>query len=99
MGENAGRAKRKAIPQGMSRTKIHAMRTMAEERGLMSGRTTVVRGRMPESLVEQAKRNTGIKSDTELIRLGLATLVCEDNYGEWLMAHYGTVPPDIDLEY
>lgn len=23
----------------------------------------------------------------------------QDSYGAWLMLHYGSVPPDIDLEY
>jgi len=95
----AKKAKKRPSPVGMSRRKMFAMRTMAEERGLLEGKTHVMRGRMPETLISAAKKNTGIKSDTELIKLGLATLALQDNYGEWLMSHSGTIPADIDLEY
>jgi hypothetical protein len=83
----------------MSRTKILAMRAMAVEQGLLKGKTRTVRGRMPETLVQRARKNTGIESDTELIRLGLETLANQDNYGAWLISQRGTIPPDIDLEY
>jgi hypothetical protein len=78
---------------------MHAMRTMAEEQGLLKGKTQMLRGRMPETLVQAARKNTGIESDTELIRLGLETLANQDNYGAWLLSQRGTIPPDIDLEY
>jgi hypothetical protein len=99
MPVNAGKRKRAPMPRGMSRLKMHAMRTMAEEKGLLNGKTQMLRGRMPETLVRAARKNTGIESDTELIRLGLETLANQDNYGTWLMSHYGTIPPDVDLEY
>jgi hypothetical protein len=96
---SASKTKRGPSPAGMSRRKMFAMRSMAQERGLLDGKTHVVRGRMPEGLVSAAKRNTGIESDTELIKLGLATLALEDNYAEWLISRSGTIPADIDLEY
>jgi hypothetical protein len=72
---------------------------MSEEKGMLKGKTQMLRGRMPETLVRAAKKNTGIESDTELIRLGLETLANQDNYGAWLISQRGTIPPDIDLEY
>ena len=93
------KAKRREVPRGMSRRKIRDMHTMAAEQGLLQGETEVVRGRMPKTLVSAAKKNTGIKSQTELIRLGLETLANQDNYGAWLISQSGTVSPDIDLEY
>jgi hypothetical protein len=92
-------AKPREIPRGMSRRKIRDMQTMAAEQGLLHGKTEVVRGRMPGTLVSAAKKNTGIKSQTELLKLGLAMLALEDNYGAWLISHYGTISPDVDLEY
>jgi hypothetical protein len=83
----------------MSRRKLFAMRGMAEECGLLQGRTHMLRGRMPEGLISAAKKNTGIDSDTELIKLGLTALALEDNYAEWLVSRSGTIPADIDLEY
>jgi hypothetical protein len=74
--------------------------SIAEEQGLLrGGRTLTVRGRMPSSLVEQAKKKTGIQSDSKLIEVALANLVVADDYGEWLLAQRGTVSKDLDLEF
>ncbi len=93
------KAKRREVPRGMSRRKIRDMHTMAAEQGLLQGETEVVRGRMPKTLVSAAKKNTGIKSQTELVRLGLETLANQDNYGEWLISRRGSLPADLDFEY
>ncbi|MFY9747363.1 MAG: hypothetical protein WA891_18665 [Acidobacteriaceae bacterium] len=99
MPETTKKVSRRESPRGMSRRKIYAMQTMAAEQGLLNGKTEVVRGRMPQTLLAAAKKNTGIRSQTELLKLGLATLALQENYGAWLMSHYGTIPPDVDLEY
>jgi hypothetical protein len=71
---------------------------LATERGLLSGpRTQVVRGRMPADLVAEAKRNSGIASDSQLLEVALANIALEDNFWEWMRAHRGTISPDIDL--
>jgi hypothetical protein len=93
------KAKRREVPRGMSRRKMRDMHTMAAEQNLLQGETEVVRGRMPKTLVAAAKKNTGIKSQTELIRLGLETLASQDNYGEWLISRRGSLPADLDFEY
>ena len=47
--------------------------SIAKQQGLLSGgRTLVVRGRMPSALVEQAKKKSGIQSDSKLIEAALA---------------------------
>ena len=70
----------------------------AREAGLLAGaKTVVLRGRMPPALVKRAKQKTGIASDTELLRAALAHLVASDDYADWLIAHRGAVPADIDL--
>ena len=74
--------------------------SIAEQQGLLGGgRTLTARGRMPSLLVEQAKRKTGIQSDSKLIEAALANLVVADDYGEWLLAQRGTVSKDLDLEF
>jgi len=74
--------------------------SIAEQQGLLSGgRTLTVRGRMPSLLVEQAKKKTGIRSDSRLIEAALANIVVADDYGEWLIAQRGTVGKDLDLEF
>jgi hypothetical protein len=73
---------------------------VAQEKGLLSGsRTKMLRGRMPEALVEKAKRQTGIESDTDLIEVALANLAVADEFPDWLLKHRGTVNQDVDLEF
>lgn len=73
---------------------------IADEAGLFKGaRTKVVRGRMPEALVNKAKARTGIKSDTDLLEVALANLAVADDFPEWLLSQKGTVNKDLDLEF
>jgi hypothetical protein len=95
----------KASRNGHSRSKVGSQKfrdvlAMAGQEGLLhGGRTKIVRGRMPEALVAEAKKRSGIKSDTDLIQLALANIAMSDNYGEWLLSQRGTIDPEIDLEY
>jgi len=76
------------------------MLSLAATKGLLAGaRTRMVRGRRPVELVAQAKRRTGIASDTKLLEAALASLALADEYAEWLLAHRGTIPPELDLEF
>lgn len=80
--------------------KFRDVLVMAEQEGLLhGGRTKIIRGRMTEALVSEAKKRAGIKSDTALIELALANIAMSDNYGEWLLSQSGTIDPEIDLEY
>jgi len=73
---------------------------IAEREGLLRGeRTKVVRGRMPEALVSEAKKRTGIKSDTDLIELALANIAVADDYAEWLLSRRGSVDSGVQLEF
>ncbi len=95
------------IPQSSKRPKQAARSrqldealTIAGQQGLLSGgRTLTVRGRMPSLLVEQAKKKTGIQSDSKLIEAALANIVVADDYADWLLAQRGTVSKDLDLEF
>jgi hypothetical protein len=53
---------------------------------------------MPEALVARAKARTGVKSDTALIELALASLAVADDYPEWLLSQRASVSQEIDLE-
>jgi hypothetical protein len=53
---------------------------------------------MPSALVAQAKKKTGIQSDSKLIEAALANIAVADDYGEWLLSRPGTVSRDVDLE-
>ena len=59
----------------------------------------MIRGRMPEELVAQAKRRTGITSDSKLLEAALAYIAVADDYAEWLISQRGTVDPALDLEF
>jgi hypothetical protein len=81
-------------------SKFKEVLVMAEREGLLAGgRTQVVRGRMPEALVSQAKKRTGIKSDTDLIEIALANIAVGDDYADWLLSQRGTIDPEVDLEF
>ena len=73
---------------------------IADAYGLLKGsRTAVVRGRMPAPLVAQAKKRTGIRSDSKLLEAALATIAVADDYGEWLISQRNTIGQDLDLEF
>src|SRR6202167_5663012 len=88
------------LKPAVRRSRLDDALSIAEQQGLLSGgRTLTVRGRMPSLLVEQAKKKTGIQSDSKLIEAALANLVVADEYGDWLLAQRGTVSKDLDLEF
>ena len=80
--------------------KLREVMVIAEEQGLLRGaRNQLVRGRMPKALVAQAKKRTGVVSDTDLIELALANIAVADDYADWLLARRGTIDRDADLEF
>jgi hypothetical protein len=80
--------------------KLREVMLIAEEQGLLRGeRDQVVRGRMPKALVAQAKKRTGVVSDTDLIELALANIAVADDYAEWLLARRGAIDQEADLEF
>ena len=93
---NRGRSRRSYFHQ----SNFNEVLVMAEREGLLDGgRTQVVRGRMPEALVTQAKKRTGIQSDTDLIEIALANIAVGDDYADWLLSQRGTIDPEVDLEF
>jgi hypothetical protein len=79
---------------------LHSALSIAHEKGLLKGRRTrIIRGRMPEELVVEAKRKTGITSDSKLLETALANIVVADDYAEWLFSQRGTIDPALDLEF
>lgn len=99
IGFQVSRGSKRARPAASS-SRIDDALSIAGQQGLLSGgRTLTVRGRMPSLLVEQAKRKTGIQSDSKLIEAALANIVVAYEYGDWLLAQRGTVSKDLDLEF
>src|ERR1700732_2044546 len=82
----------KQLKPAVSSRRLGDALSIAEQQGLLSGgRTLTVRGRMPSLLVQQAKKKTGIQSDSKLIEAALANIAVADEYADWLLAQRGTV--------
>jgi hypothetical protein len=93
-------AKTIPAPVAAENSGMQDLLSLAKARGLLAGgRTLIVRGRMPVELVAQAKRRTGITSDSKLLEAALASIALSDDYAEWLLAQRGTVSPELDLEF
>jgi hypothetical protein len=60
---------------------------------------TSITGRVRQSLIEAAKANAGVSSDSELVEYALARLALEDDFGAKLVALKGSLPPDFDLGF
>jgi hypothetical protein len=71
----------------------------AERSGLLGEKTARISGRVSPALIAEAKRRTGIESDTELIEFALANLALEDNFAEAFEAAHGKIDPDLKLGY
>jgi len=71
----------------------------AKASGLLDEKGSRITGRVSRALVEQAKRRTGVKENTRLIELALASLALEDNFAEAFKSVKGAVAPDIKLGF
>lgn len=67
--------------------------------GLLTSKETRVAGRVSPELVDRAKQQTGITSDTELVTFALANVALEDNFAEVFRKLKGRVNPALDLGY
>jgi hypothetical protein len=83
----------------VSKARFEAVMRAAEQSGLLSGKSGRIGGRVSPALVEQAKRQTGIETDTDLIAFALATIALEDSFAEMFMASRGKVDPDLKLGF
>lgn len=97
VSRHAGKRTRQSTSGGR---KFDDILMLAERGGLLRGeRTKIVRGRMPEALVSEAKKRTGVKSDTDLIEVALANIAVADDYAEWLLSRRGMVGAEVQLDF
>lgn len=80
-------------------TPFQSVMEAAQRCGLLEDKSSRISGRVSAALIEEAKRRTGITSDTDLIEFALASLALEDNFAEAFKAARGTVDPDLKLGY
>jgi hypothetical protein len=94
-GEERNGAERAGLASGRRRAVLSA----ASHAGLLAGESGRIGARVRKTLVQAAKAQTGIASDTELLEYALATVALEDHFAETLLALEGSVPRDLDLEF
>jgi len=75
-----------------------AVLAQARALGLLGeAKSARIAGRVSAKLVAAAKKRAGLKSDTEVIEIALATLALEDDFGAKLVRRKGSIPRDLDL--
>lgn len=79
--------------------RVEAVMRAAKRSGLLTKKTGRISGRVSLALVRQAKKQTGIVADTELIEFALASVALEDKFVEVFRETRGTVDPDIKLGF
>jgi hypothetical protein len=83
----------------VSKVRFEATMQAAEQSGLLSEKGSRIGGRVSPALVRQAKRQTGIETDTDLIEFALATVALEDNFAEAFKESRGKVDPTLKLGF
>jgi hypothetical protein len=93
--------KRELTTSGLvvSKARFEAVMLAAEQSGLLSEKGSRIGGRVSPALVRQAKRQTGIETDTDLIEFALATVALEDNFAETFKESRGKVDPTLKLGF
>ncbi len=92
----SGKSRRK---EAIRREQVVAVMALAQASGLTAAKDSRISGRVSSELIERAKARTGLESDTELVEFALANVAVEDNFAEVFRELYGTVDPDLDLEF
>lgn len=84
---------------GVSKARFEAVMQAAEQSGLLSEKSGRIGGRVSPALVRQAKRQTGIETDTDLIEFALATVALEDQFAEAFKQSRGKIGPELKLGF
>jgi hypothetical protein len=85
------------IPRG--KTRVDAVIEAAENSGLLGEKSSRIGGRISPALVEQAKKRTGIETDTDLIEFALANIALGDDFAKTYRKTRGTVDPALKLGF
>ena len=83
----------------VSRARFEAVMRAAQQSGLLGEKSGRIGGRVSPALVRQAKRQTGIETDTDLIEFALASVALEDNFAETFKKSRGKVDPELKLGF
>jgi hypothetical protein len=83
----------------VSKARFEAVMRAAKQSGLLNEKGGRIGGRVSPALVRQAKRQTGIETDTDLIEFALATVALEDNFADVFKESRGKVDPKLKLGF
>ncbi|WP_244914835.1 hypothetical protein [Rhizobium sullae] len=83
----------------ISKARFNAVMRAAEHSGLLGEKSKRIGGRISPALIEQAKKHTGIETDTDLIEFALANVALDDNFGSTFRKTRRTVDPDLKLGF
>jgi hypothetical protein len=83
----------------VSKARFEAVMRAAEQSGLLSEKRGRIGGRVSPALVKQAKRLTGIETDTDLIEFALATVALEDNFADAFKESRGKIDRGVKLGF
>jgi len=86
-------------PVVVTKGRVEAVMRAAAQSGLLSKKGGRIGGRVSPALIRQAKRQTGIETDTDLIEFALATVALEDNFAEAFKESRGKVDPALKLGF
>jgi hypothetical protein len=84
---------------GVSKVRVDAVMQAARQAGFLHGKGGRIGGRVSPVLVRQAKRQTGIEADTDLIEFALATVALEDDFAQAFRKSRGKVDPELKLGF
>ncbi|GLQ54584.1 hypothetical protein [Devosia nitrariae] len=79
--------------------RVESVMEAAERSGLLTEKSSRIAGRVSPALVEEAKRRTGIKADTDLIAFALANVALEDNFAEAFKDARAKIDRDVKLGF
>lgn len=79
--------------------RVAAVIQAAKKAGLLGEKSDRIASRVSPDLVAQAKKQTGIEADTDLIEFALANIALKDDFAEKFAELKGTVDPTLDLEF
>lgn len=80
--------------------RVNAVVEAARLSGLIGGeKSGRIAGRVSPALVEEAKKRTGLESDTDLIEFALASVALKDDFPSAFRKLKGTIDPTLDLEF
>jgi hypothetical protein len=92
-------AQKRQRKDDMMKKRVDAVVEAARQIGLIGEKSGRIGGRVSPALVEEAKKLTGLQSDTDLLEFALANVALKDDFPESFAKLKGTVDPTLDLEF